>query len=126
MLSLYDNNQAAIVEAFNSTSSYLDDLLNTDNPYFAQMVSQIHTTEHQLNKANHSDIQAPFLDLDLFITNGIVSTKLYDNFEVNLPLILLMEMFLAPVMVYKFCNVFVLQEYVPKLMTSTIETHFDF
>ena len=126
MLFLYDNNQAAIVEAFNSTSSYLDDLLNTDNPYFAQMVSQIHTTKHQLNKANHSDTQAPFLDLDLFITNGIVSTKLYDNFEVNLPLILLMEMFLAPVMVYKFCNVFVLQAYVPKLMTSTIETHFDF
>ena len=37
MLSLSDNNQADIVEAFNSTSRYLDDLLNSDNPYFAQM-----------------------------------------------------------------------------------------
>ena len=33
MLSLADNSQAAVIEAFNSTSRYLDDLLNTDNPY---------------------------------------------------------------------------------------------
>ena len=38
MLSLSDNNQADVVEAFNSTSRYLDDLLYIDNPYFAQMV----------------------------------------------------------------------------------------
>ena len=36
MLSLSDNNQADIIEAFNSTSRYLDDLLNIDNPYFEQ------------------------------------------------------------------------------------------
>ena len=34
MLSLSDNNQTDIIEAFNSTSRYLDDLLNIDNPYF--------------------------------------------------------------------------------------------
>ena len=39
LLTLSDNNQADVVEAFNSTSGYLDDLLNMDNPYFAQMVS---------------------------------------------------------------------------------------
>ena len=39
---LSDNNQADFVEAFNSTSRYLDDLLNTDNPYFEQMVSQVY------------------------------------------------------------------------------------
>ena len=33
MLSLSDNNQADIIEAFNSSSRYLDDLLNIDNPY---------------------------------------------------------------------------------------------
>ena len=33
MTSLSDDNQADITEAFNSTSRYLDDLLNTDNPY---------------------------------------------------------------------------------------------
>ena len=42
MLFLSYNNQADVVEALNSTSRYLDDLLNIDNPYFAQMVSQIY------------------------------------------------------------------------------------
>ena len=62
-------------QAFNSTSRYLDDLLNTDNPYFEQMVGQIYPTELQLNKANSSDTEALFLDLNLSITNGIVSSK---------------------------------------------------
>ena len=57
MLSLSDNNQAYIIEAFNSTSRYLDDLLNIDNPYFEQMVCQIYPTELQLNKANSSDTE---------------------------------------------------------------------
>ena len=91
MLSLSDNNQADIIEAFNSTSRYLDDLLNIDNPYFEQMVGQIYPTELQLNKANSSDTEAPFLDLNFSITNGIVSSKIYgkrDNFNfeiVNFP-----------------------------------------
>ena len=34
MLSLSDNNQTDIIEAFHSTSRYLDELLNIDNPYF--------------------------------------------------------------------------------------------
>ena len=60
MLSLSDNNQADIIEALNSTSRYLDDLLNIDNPYFEQMVGQIYPIELQLNKANSSDTEAPF------------------------------------------------------------------
>ena len=74
MLSLSDNNQADVVQAFTSTARYLDDLLNIDNTYFEQMVSQIYPTELQLNKANSSDTEALFLDLDLSITNGIVSS----------------------------------------------------
>ena len=41
MLSLLDNNQTDI-EAFNSISIYLDDLLNIDNLYFEHMVGQIY------------------------------------------------------------------------------------
>ena len=33
MTSLSDVKQAEIIETFKSTSSYLDDLLNIDNPY---------------------------------------------------------------------------------------------
>ena len=65
MLSLSDNNQTDIMEAFNSTSRYLDDLLNIDNPYFEQIVGQMYPTELQLNKANSSDTEAPFLDFEL-------------------------------------------------------------
>ena len=35
MTSLSDVKQAEIIEAFNSTSRYLDGLLNIDNPYFS-------------------------------------------------------------------------------------------
>ena len=91
MLSLSDNNQTDIIEAFNSTSRYLDDVLNTANPYFEQIERQIYPTEIQLNKANSSETKAPFLDLNLSVTNGIVYSKIYDrrddfNFEiVNFP-----------------------------------------
>ena len=55
-------------EAFNSTSRYLDDLLYIDNPYFLPLI-----------KTNPSDTEPPFLDLDLSITHGIVSTKTFDK-----------------------------------------------
>ena len=45
MFFLSDNNQTDNIEAFNSTSRYLDDLLNIDKPYFEQMVGQIYPTE---------------------------------------------------------------------------------
>ena len=60
MTSLSDDNQADIIEAFKSTSRYLDDLLNIDNPYFEGMVNKIYPSELQLNKANTSDTEAPF------------------------------------------------------------------
>ena len=71
MLSLSDNNQNDIIEAFTSTSRYLDDLLNIDDLYLEQMVGQIYPSELQLNMANSSDTEATFLDLNLSITNGI-------------------------------------------------------
>ena len=70
--------QADVIDAFNTTSRYLDDILNINNVYFENMVSQIYPSELQLNKANASDTEAAFLDLHLSISNGIVSTKIYD------------------------------------------------
>ena len=60
MKSLSRENQADIIEAFNSTSRYLDDLLNIDNIDFDRMVDSIYPTELQLNKANSSNTEAPF------------------------------------------------------------------
>ena len=70
-----------------------------------------------------------FLDLNLSITNGIVSSKIYDkrddfNFEI-VNCHFLMEMFLAPLPIaYIFLSLFVLQECVRMLMTSITETYF--
>ena len=50
-------NTADVIVAFNSTSRYLDDLLNIDNPYFEGMVNQIYPPELQ-----STDTEAPFLD----------------------------------------------------------------
>ena len=79
MTSLSDVKQAEIIEAFKSTSRYLDDLLNIDNPYFEGMVNRIYPPDLQLNKANTADTEAPFLDLHLSISNGFVSSKIYDK-----------------------------------------------
>ena len=50
MTTLSDVKQAEIIEAFKSTSRYLDDLLNIDNPNFGGMVNRIYPPELQLNK----------------------------------------------------------------------------
>ena len=63
MNSLNHDNQADVIEAFNSISRYLNDLLNINNPYFEGMV----------------DTEAPFLDLHLSVSNGFVSSKIYDK-----------------------------------------------
>ena len=129
MLSLSDNNQTDIIEAFNSASRYLDDLLNIDNPYFEQMVGQIYLTELQLNKANSSDTEAPVLDLNLSITNGIVSSKIYDkrgdfNYEiVNFPF-LDGDVPRSLPMVYIFLSLIVLLECDLMLRISTTGTYF--
>ena len=60
MTSFSDDNQADIIESFNSTFRYLDDLLNIDNRYFEGMVDIFYPPELQLNKANVSDNEAPF------------------------------------------------------------------
>ena len=60
MTSLSDDNQADIIEAFTSTSRYLGDLIDIDNPYSEVMVDQIYPPEQKLNTANTSDTEAPF------------------------------------------------------------------
>ena len=68
MKNLSSDNQADVIKSFNLTSRYLDDILNIDNPYFKGMVNQIYPPELQLNKANTSDTEPPFLDLHLSIS----------------------------------------------------------
>ena len=123
MMSFSDDKQADVIDAFNTTSRYLDDILNINNVYFDNMVSQIYPSELQLNKANTSDTEAAFLDLHLSISNDIVSTKIYDkrddfDFEiVNFPF--LEFLFLHPTESISL-NSFVLPEHLAMLLNSTL------
>ena len=79
MMPLSDDKLADIIDAFNTTSRYLDDIVNINNVHFDNVVSQIYPSELQLNKAYTSDTKAAFLDLHLSISNDIVSTNIYDK-----------------------------------------------
>ena len=75
MTSLSDVKQAEIIEAINSTSRYLDDLLNIDNPYFEGMVSRIYPSELLIPL-----ISKPHFWICIYgISNGFVSSKIYDK-----------------------------------------------
>ena len=79
MKNLSSDNHTDVIKAFNLTSRYLDDPLYIDNPYFEGMVNQIYPPELQLNKANTSDTETPFLDLYLPISNGFFHPKFMIN-----------------------------------------------
>ena len=85
MTSFSDVKQAKIIEALKSISRYLDDLLNIDNHYFEGMINRIYPPELQLNKANTSDTEVPFLDLHLSISNDLFHLK----FMIRVTLILI-------------------------------------
>ena len=114
MTSLSDVKQAEIIEAFKSTSRYLDDLLNIDNPYFEGMVNRIYPPELQLNKANTSDTEAAFLYLHLSISNGFVSSKIYDkrdDFDFDIVNFPVLDFFsVLPLTGFIFLNLFGLLE----------------
>ena len=86
------------------------------------MVNQIYLPELQLNKANTSDTEAPFLDLHLSVANGFVSSKIYekrDDFDtVNFPFL---DGDVPRRASYTFRNLLGLLESATMLRTSTLE-----
>ena len=50
-MSLSDDKQADVIDAFNTSSRYLDDMYNINNVYLDNIVSQIYPSELKLNKA---------------------------------------------------------------------------
>ena len=69
------------------------------------MVHRIYPAELQLNKANASDTEAAFLDLNLSIHNDIVSKIIYDKRDYLIFILLISRSLMAmslnvPLMVY--------------------------
>ena len=69
MMSLFDAKQADVIDAFNTTSRYLDDILNINNFYFDNMVCKG-------AKIRNRYIQVPHLTQD---TNGKVTNSQLDT-----------------------------------------------
>ena len=76
---LSDNNQTGVIESFNYTPRYLNDFLSIGGPCFVRMVGQVCPSEILLSNANHIDTEAVVLDLDQYIINDIVLSKVYNG-----------------------------------------------
>ena len=75
-MSLSDGKHADVIDALNTTSRYLDDILNINNVYFDNMVSQIYHSELQLNKANTADTETAFFYFHIRIRGEVGAVKL--------------------------------------------------
>ena len=53
--------------------------MNVDNPYFEGKVNRIYPPELQLSRADAADTEGPFLDLHLSVSDGFVSSGIYDK-----------------------------------------------
>ena len=69
MKSLTKEKRYDLIDVFNLTSRYLDDLLNIDNIHFEHIAHKKYPAQLQLNKANASDTEAAFLDLNFNINS---------------------------------------------------------
>ena len=68
-----------LIDMFNDTSRYLDDIFTIDNPEFEKHIPDIYPAELQLNKANTSDKETSFLDLNIKVISSDIHTSVYDE-----------------------------------------------
>ena len=74
---LHKSKRFDLIDMFNDTSQYLDDILTIDNPEFEKHIPDIYPAELQLNKANTSDKETSFLDLNMKVIGTDIHTSVY-------------------------------------------------
>ena len=79
MSNLHKSKRYNLIDMFNDTSRYLDDTFTIDNPEFEKHIPDIYPRELQLNKANTSDKETSFLDLNIKVIGSDVHTSVYDK-----------------------------------------------
>ena len=67
-----------VIEAFSSTSRYLDEFLNIDNNYFECLTSQIYHSQLQFNKANFLN-GSPVFGYAFVYFKWVIPCKIYDK-----------------------------------------------
>ena len=69
--------QCGLIDKFNDTSRYLHDIFTIDNPAFAEYIPDMYPREFQLNKANTSEKETTFYDLNIKVkTNAMTLDSL--------------------------------------------------
>ena len=82
MSNLHNSKRYDLIDMFNDTSRYLDDIFTIDNPEFEKHIPDIYPTagtELQSNKANTSDKETSLLDLNIKVIGLDVHTSVYDK-----------------------------------------------
>ena len=79
MSDLHKSKRHDLIDMFNDISRYLDDMFTIDNPEFEKYIPDIYPAELQLNKANTSDKETSFLDLNIKVIGSDIHTSVYDK-----------------------------------------------
>ena len=79
MSDLHKSKRHDFIDMFNDTSRYLDDIITINNPEFEKYIPDIYPAELQFNKANTSDKETSFLDLNIKVIDSDIHTSVYDN-----------------------------------------------
>ena len=76
---LHKSKRHDLIDMFNDTSRYHDDIFTIDNPGFEEYIPDIYPAELQLNKTTTSDKETSFLDLNIKVIGGDIHTSVYDK-----------------------------------------------
>ena len=79
MSDLHKSKRYDLIDMFNDTSRYLDDIFTIDNPEFQKHIPDIYPAELQLNKAKSADNETSFLDLNIKVICSGIHTSVYDK-----------------------------------------------
>ena len=79
MSNLQKSERFEFIDRSNDTSRYLADIFTIDNPIFTEDIPDIYPRELQLNKANASDKETFFLDLNIKVIGNNIHTSVYDK-----------------------------------------------
>ena len=79
MSDLHKSKRHDLIDMFNDTSRYLNDIFTIDNPEFKKYISDIYPAELQLNKANTSDKETSFSDSNIKVIGNDIHTSVYDK-----------------------------------------------
>ena len=79
MCGLHKSKRHCLIDMFNYTSRYLQDIFTIDNPEFEKYIPDIYPAELQLNIANTSDEETPYLDSNIKVIGSGIHTSVYEK-----------------------------------------------